>query len=341
MLAACRREEVDRTPVWFMRQAGRYLPGYRNIRATHSVIDICKNPAICEAVTVMPVKELGVDAAIIFADIMFPLEGMGINFTIEENTGPVISNPVRTQEDIQLLKPFDAENQMAYLLQSIKRVKEHLEESKNALVGFSGAPFTLASYIVDGQASRDFTSTKRLMFSNKDAWHSLMSKLSEMVFQYLSAQIRAGADVVQLFDSWVGTLSTRDYSEYVAPYSEKILRELKRDFPDVPTIHFGTNTFHLLEEMSHSAQSDVFSIDWRAPISEARKILGDVSIQGNLEPTVLLSNDLDGFVGKRVQRVIDDNQGERGHIFNLGHGIHRDTPVENAKYVVNYVHENT
>ena len=340
MLAACRQETVDYTPIWFMRQAGRYLAGYKEIRTKYSVIEICKTPSICEAVTVMPVKELGVDAAVMFSDIMLPLEGIGVKFRIEENVGPIVENPMRTPRDVEELGRFNASEQMPFVSQCIKRVKEHLEPTKHAVIGFSGAPFTLASYLVEGRSSREFTLTKKMMYTYKESWNSLMEKLGDLVFDYLSFQIRAGVDVVQLFDSWAGSLSTYDYAEFVSPHSGIILNQLKSDFPDTPTIHFGTNTFHLLEEIYRSAPSDVFSIDWRVPISEARKVLGKVSIQGNLEPAVLLSNDLE-FIAKRTQRVIDDNQGERGHVFNLGHGILRDTPVGNARFVVDYVHHNS
>ena len=340
MLSACHQEEVDRTPVWFMRQAGRFLPDYRHIRSKYSLIEICKTPSVCETVTVMPVKELGVDAAIIFSDIMLPLESLGVRFNIEENVGPVIENPIRSSKDFDSWATFDAEEQLPFVSQSIKRVKEHLEPTKHALIGFSGAPFTLASYLVEGRSSRDFALTKQMMYSDKGSWESMMEKLADMVSDYLALQIRAGADIVQLFDSWAGALSISDYVEYVSPYTAKILKRIKTDHPDTPTIHFGTNTYHLLEKMYHIAETDVFSIDWRVPISDARKVLGNISIQGNLEPAVLLSADLD-FVASRTQRVIDDNQGEKGHIFNLGHGILRETPVETARFVVDYVHKNT
>lgn len=340
MLAACRQEPVDQTPVWFMRQAGRYLSGYKEIRASHSIIEICKTPSICETVTVMPVKELGVDAAVMFSDIMLPLEGIGIKFEIEENIGPVIQNPLRSSEDVRSLGTFNPSQQMPFFSESIRRVKEHLQPTKQAVIGFSGAPFTLASYIVEGRPSRDFTQVKKLMYSDKVAWDALMSKLADIVFDYLAFQIGAGVDIVQIFDSWVGALSAYDYAEFVAPYTGSILDRLRSDFPDTPTIHFGTNTAHLLGEIYRIASSNVFSLDWRISISEARKILGKSGVQGNLDPVVLLCADRD-FISKRVQRVIDDNQGEKGHIFNLGHGILKDTPVENARYVVNYVHENT
>lgn len=339
-LAACTSEKVDFTPVWFMRQAGRYLPGYKEIRKKHSIVEIYKTPKTCEQVTLMPVKELGVDAAVIFADITLPLEGIGVDFHIEENLGPVIANPIRGKEDAERLGSFDAKRDVPFILEAISRVRSKLDQTNTALVGFSGAPFTIASYLIEGQATREFTKTKKLMFDDTEAWNILMSKLAELVGDYLCAQIKAGADAVQLFDSWVSAVTARDYEEFVAPYVRKIFRRVKSEYPDTPTIHFGTNTLHLLKSME-SAGGDVFSIDWRTPISTARQILGkSKAIQGNLEPTVLLS-DRSGFIKKRTQDVLDDNGGKLGHVFNLGHGILRETPVENAKFVVKYVHKNS
>jgi uroporphyrinogen decarboxylase len=337
-LAACRSEPVDHTPVWFMRQAGRYLPGYREIRRTHSLLEIAKTPSLCEDVTIMPVKELNVDAAVIFADIMLPLEGMGVDFKIEENLGPVISNSINTIDDVEKLGPFDPAKHVGYVLQAISRVKSKIPNV--GLVGFAGAPFTIASYMIEGQPSRDFTKTKRMMFNDTDTFKALMLNLSEMISEYLCAQIKAGADAVQLFDSWIGALSLEDYKTFVAPFVEEIFSQVKKEHPETPRILFGTNTSHLLGAMK--GHSDVFSIDWRISITEARKILGDgVSIQGNLEPAVLLSKDLHGFIAKRSQKVLDDNKGYPGHIFNLGHGILKDTPPETAKFVVKYVQEHS
>ena len=329
---------MDYTPVWFMRQAGRYLPGYREIRRTHSLLEIAKTPTLCEEVTIMPVIELNVDAAVIFADIMLPLEGLGVDFKIEENLGPVISNSINTIEDVEKLRPFDPAKHVAYLLQAISGVKSKIPNV--GLVGFAGAPFTIASYMIEGQPSRDFTKTKKMMFNDPDTFKALMSKLSEMISEYLCAQIKAGADAVQLFDSWIGALSLEDYRTFVAPFVEDIFSQVKKEHPETPRIHFGTNTSHLLCAMK--GHSDVFSIDWRISLSDTREILGDrVSIQGNLEPAVLLSEDLQGFIAKRTQEVIDDNGGNPGHIFNLGHGILKDTLPENAKFVVKYVHDHS
>jgi uroporphyrinogen decarboxylase len=333
---------VDCTPVWFMRQAGRYLSGYREIRKKYSVLEIAKTPSACAEVTLMPLRELGVDAAVMFADIMLPLEGMGVNFRIEENLGPVISNPIVSSQDVEHLRKFDSLRDVPYVLEAIRKIKSKLVETDHALVGFSGAPFTIASYLIEGQPSRDFTKTKKLMFNEREAWSLLMSKLSEMISDYLIAQINAGVDAVQLFDSWIGALSANDYEKFVSPFVRGIFDRVQKEHPNIPKIHFGTNTYHLLRSMKECAGGDVFSIDWRTPISKAREMLGPkVAIQGNLEPAVLLSSDREGFISKRTQEVLDDNNGSRGHVFNLGHGILRETPPENAKFVVDYVHRKT
>ncbi len=325
-----------------MRQAGRYLPGYREVRAKYSVLEIAKTPSACELVTLMPIKELGVDAAVMFADIMLPLEGMGVDFSIEENVGPIISNPITDIDEVEKLREFDPQIDVPYVLEAIKRVRARLDETDHALVGFSGAPFTIASYLIEGQPSRDFTKTKNLMFDKPEVWNLLMAKLTDMISKYLSAQIKSGADAVQLFDSWVGTLAPTDYNEFVAPYVKRIFNYVASEHPDTPKIHFGTNTFHLLKAIKENAGVDVFSIDWRTPINNAREILGnEIAIQGNLEPAVLLSRDREGFITKRTQQVLDNNADSKGHIFNLGHGILRETPVENAKFVVDYVHKNS
>ncbi len=324
-----------------MRQAGRYLPDYRELHVKYSVLDICKMPELSKEVTLMPIKELGVDAAIMFADIMLPLEGMGVKFHIIENLGPVILSKVRDVSQAEELSNFDAKRDVPFVLEGIKIVKEGLIETGNALIGFSGGPFTIASYLVEGQASRDYMHTKNLMYNNKETWHVLMTKLSMMVSDYLSAQIEAGVDAVQLFDTWIGALSLSDYCEFVAPYTRDIFSRLSHDYPDIPKIHFGTNTSHLLESMKDRVGGEVFGIDWRTPISSASGILGkEIPIQGNLDPAVLLANDR-GLISRRTQEVLDQGETLDGHIFNLGHGVMRQTPVENAKFVVNYVHSHT
>jgi uroporphyrinogen decarboxylase len=345
LLAACRREPVDCTPVWFMRQAGRYLPQYKEIRKDRSVIEVCKTPSICSEVTLLPVKELGVDAAVMFADIMLPLEGMGVSFSIEENLGPIISDPIRSLENVERLKDFDPTRDVPYLIEAIKQTKFKLEKDKIGLIGFSGAPFTIASYLIEGRPSRDYAETRKLMYNDSESWNLLLSKLSDTISEYLLAQIEAGVDCVQLFDSWIGVLSAKDYAGNVAPYTKRIFDAIKKERPEVPTIHFGTGNMHLLSAMKEKAGGDVFSLDWRVPISEACRILGNgVAIQGNLDPAVLLSDQTTrgkDFIASRVQQVLDEAKESSGHIFNLGHGVLRETPVENAKFVVNYVHSNT
>lgn len=331
---------MDATPVWFMRQAGRYLPGYREIRRKYSMIELCKTPRACKLVTLMPVDELGVDAAVMFADIMLPLEGVGIRFKIEENLGPVISNPIASTEDAGRLIEFNASRDVPYLLEAIHEVRSSLG-SNAALIGFSGAPFTIASYLIEGKYTREFTKTKSLMFNETETWKMLMEKLTSTVSDYLNAQINAGVDAVQIFDSWVGALSMNDYEKFVLPYVSEIFKRIVTDHPDTPTIHFGTNTRHLLNSMK-KAGGNIFSIDWRTSISEARSVLGNSKgIQGNLDPAVLLSRDRNEFIKQKVQMVLNDNQGRSGHIFNLGHGIFKETPVENARFVVDYVHQNS
>jgi uroporphyrinogen decarboxylase len=339
-LSACHGEQVDCTPVWFMRQAGRYLPGYQEIRKNYKVLEAAKTPSICEQITLMPVKELGVDAAVMYADIMLPLEGMRVKFRIEENVGPIISDPIRSVADVEKLGDFEAKRDVPYVLEAIRRVRTKLDATGHALIGFSGAPFTIASYLVEGGPSRDLPKTKKLLLGNPEAWNLLMAKLADMISAYLLAQIDAGADAVQLFDSWVGGLSLYDYERAVVPHVHRIFETLSRDHPDFPKIHFGTNTGHLLRAMQ-LAGGDVMSIDWRTSIQDARKVLGTrIAIQGNLEPAVLLVSDPD-FLSGRTQRVLDDNDRSYGHIFNLGHGILRETPVENARFVVDCVHDKT
>jgi uroporphyrinogen decarboxylase len=326
---------VDYTPVWFMRQAGRYLPGYREIRKNYGVLEAAKTPKVCRDITLMPVKELGVDAAVMFADIMLPLEGVGVKFRIEENVGPIIENPIASLEDVEKIRDFNPKEHVPYILEAIQLIRAGLDN--HALVGFAGAPFTVASYLIEGGPSREFAKTKKVMFDDRETWNLLMSKLTEMTSEYLSAQIDAGVDAVQLFDSWVGTLSPEDYEEYVSPFVMQVFGFIKKNHSSTSKIHFGTNTLHLLPLMKDNG-GDVFSVDWRMPLDEAREIVGEsFGIQGNLEPAVLLARDTD-FIARRAQQVLDENGGRNGHVFNLGHGILRNTPVENAKFVVDYVH---
>lgn len=328
-LRACRRERTNYTPVWMMRQAGRYITEYRELRKTHSVLEICKTPELCSSVTMMPVEQLNVDAAIMFADIMLPLEGMGIELDIREG-GPVIANPVRDAKSVSGLRESHPKESVPFVLEAIRLIKKQLNVP---LIGFSGAPFTLASYIIEGGPSRTFTLTKLLMYSKPDVWQGLMERLTRVVLAYLNAQINAGVDAVQLFDSWAGCLSPQDYREFVLPYSGKVFKGLQK----VPSIHFGTGTSELLGLMKE-AGGDVIGIDWRVPLGRAWERLGhDVGIQGNLDPSVLLGRE--ETIKKRVLDVLGEADDRPGHIFNLGHGVLPETPPANAAAMVKAVHE--
>ncbi len=334
LLRACRREPVDATPVWFMRQAGRFLPEYRKIREKYDVISICKNPDLCAEVTALPVKTLGVDAAIMFADIMLPLEGMGVRFEIKEGLGPVIKEPIQDFQSANSLNELDPKSDVPFVLEAIAKAKKMLSVP---LIGFCGAPFTLASYLIEGGPTRDFVNTKALMYRDQKTWHALMSKLSTAMSTYLQAQVVAGVDLVQLFDSWAGCLSPQDYHRYVLPYSQRIFKDLEG--AGVPRIHFGTGTSNLLEEM-RQAGGDVFGIDWRVPIDTAWERLGpDVAIQGNLDPAVLLG-DLD-LVKSQAAEILTRTNGRLGHIFNLGHGMLPETSPANVVGLVKFVHDST
>ena len=335
-LKACRRQRVDTTPVWFMRQAGRYLPEYRKIREKHDVISICKDPELCSDVTAMPVGVLGVDAAIMFADIMLPLGGMGIKFEIKDGVGPVIKDPVDNLDRVKLMDDLDTKSDIPFVLDSISLTKKKLGGSV-PVIGFSGAPFTLASYLIEGHPTRDFVKTKALMYREPETWELLMHKLSTAMSEYLKAQIESGVDAIQLFDTWIGCLSPQDYRRYVLPYSQRIFKELEDK--RVPRIHFGTGTSSLLGEM-RLAGGDVFSVDWRVPIDTAWQQLGrDVGIQGNLDPTVLLADM--NFVRSQAEDILRRVNGSLGHVFNLGHGVLQETPVSNLVELVKFVHNFT
>ncbi|MEP7199758.1 MAG: uroporphyrinogen decarboxylase [Chloroflexota bacterium] len=346
-LRACRREATDCTPVWFMRQAGRYLPEYRAIREKYSLLDICARPEIAAQVTLQPVEILGVDAAILFADILLPLIPMGINLEFAEGEGPVIHNPIRTLNDVNALRTIQAMDDLANVMQTIRLVRRELN-GRLPLIGFAGAPFTLASYLIEGGASRTFRKTKQFMYGEPQAWHALMGKLTDMLADYLCAQVAVGAQAVQLFDSWVGCLSPDDYRRYVLPYSQKIFRALKtpdgagvelppqRRADSVPTIHFGTDTATLLPLM-REAGGDVMGLDWRVPLDAAWRLLGAVAVQGNLDPVALFAPRAELL--SKVRDILKRANGRAGHIFNLGHGILPETPVDNVRAVVDMVHE--
>jgi uroporphyrinogen decarboxylase len=332
-LHACRRQPVDVTPVWFMRQAGRYMPEYRAIRAKHSLLEICYQPELAAEVTLQPVRALGVDAAILFADILLPVIPLGLGLEFTKGEGPVIAKPVRTLEDVAALRPVDAERDLGYVMQAIRILRKELD--RTPLIGFCGAPFTVASYIIEGGSSREFLKTKTMMYSAPKVWHALMDKLSNVLVEYLVAQIRAGAQAVQIFDSWVGALSPQDYEDFVLPYSQTVLAAAQEE--NVPVIHFGTNTTTLLPLMKR-AGGDVIGLDWRVPLDDGWALLGgDVAVQGNLDPALLFAPLRE--IKKRVHDILRRAGGRPGHIFNLGHGILQHTPVENVRAVVDMVHE--
>ncbi len=334
-LRACRREPVDATPVWFMRQAGRYMAEYRAIREKHTLLEICRQPEIAAQVTLQPVISHGVDAAILFADILLPLEPMGAPFEFAAGEGPRFFESVRDAAAIERLRVIDPEEDLPHVLQAIRILHRELE-GKTPLIGFAGAPFTLASYLVEGGKSANYATTKRLMYREPALFNALMQKLSEVVRRYLRAQIAAGADAVQLFDSWVGELSPLDYEEYILPHVRHILSDVQTT--GVPVIHFGTGTAMLLE-LQKRAGGTVIGVDWCTPLDQARARLGrDVALQGNLEPILL------GAPKELLTRRVEDvlrRGGGTGHIFNLGHGILPDTPPDAVKYVVDLVHERT
>jgi uroporphyrinogen decarboxylase len=330
---ACRRELVERTPVWFMRQAGRSLPEYRELRKHHDLFSVCRQPELCAEVTLQPVRAHDVDAAVMFADIMLPVIGMGVDVELVENVGPVIANPVRTNDDVQRLRVPDPQEAVPFILEAVRLVRAELPAEK-AVIGFAGGPFTVAGYLIEGKPTREFVQTKRCMYAQPEVWHALMDKLADTFVAYLRAKVTAGADVIQLFDSWVGTLSADDYEEFVAPYSARVLAAV-----DVPTIHFGTGTTHLLPAMTE-AGGDVIGLDWRIPIERGWEIVGpDRGVQGNLDPALLLGP----FerVADAANRILDAVAGRRGHIFNLGHGVLPDTDPADLARLVELVHART
>lgn len=331
-LRACRREPTDVTPVWFMRQAGRYMEEYRALRKKYTLIEICKAPELALEVTLQPLR-MGMDAAILFADILLLLEPMGAPFEFAKGEGPVIHEPVRDRAAIDRLRVFDPEEGLGYVLAAVRLIRRELD-GKTPLIGFAGAPFTIASYLIEGGKSSDYRLTKQLMWSEPAAWAALMGKISEVVRRYLRAQVEAGAQAVQLFDSWVGALSPADYAEHVAPHVHGILRDLEQT--GVPVIHFGTNTATLLEAQ-RDAGGTVIGVDWRIPLGQAWKRIGyDHAIQGNLDPLLLCGPR--EVAEKHARAVLAEAAGRPGHIFNLGHGIVPETPVDNVKAMIDLIH---
>lgn len=329
-LKACRGEAVDRIPVWFMRQAGRSLPGYRALRKQYDVLTLTQTPEFAARVSLEPIELLGVDAAILFADIMLLPIAMGIEVKIVESVGPVIDEPINTPEKIARLKPFDAANAQ-YLCETIKILRSKLTVP---LIGFSGAPFTLASYLIEGKPTRTWLTTKRFMRENPQAWHKLMDVLSEGIVGYLCMQIQAGAQAVQLFDSWAGCLSPAEYREYVLPHVQHIFSALAVD--GVPRIHFGTNTAGILEDFAN-VDCEVVGVDWRISATEARAHIGNSkTLQGNLDPSIMLASW--PTIQKSVDTLLAEVNPKQRYIFNLGHGVLPETDDTTLKKLVDYIH---
>ena len=330
LVRAALREPVERTPVWFMRQAGRSLPEYRAIRERHGFFDVAGTPELCAEVTLQPVRRHGVDAAVMFADIMSPVLGMGVALDLVEGVGPVIEHPVETLADVERLRVTDPGEWAGPILEAVRIVRAELDDEK-AVIGFCGGPFTVAGYLVEGKPSRDFARTKALMYREPAVWHALMDRLAEQFSRYVAAKVHAGADVVQLFDSWVGALSPADYEEFVEPYSARILAAV-----DVPTIHFGTGVTEAVLRNMIRAGGDVIGIDWRLPLDA---VPADHTLQGNLDPMVLL-----GPWSRIEAEAIDliARANARGsHIFNLGHGVLPQTDPELITRLTALVQERT
>ena len=334
LLAATHQQPADRTPVWFMRQAGRALAGYRALREQHDILTLTRTPELCAQVTVLPVSELGVDGAVMYADIMLPLLGMGVPFSIDPGVGPIIHAPVRNEQSVEALRVVDPHEATPELFEAIRMVRSELD-GRAAVIGFAGGPFTVASYMIEGRPTRDFARCKALLFGESRLWHRLMETLTEVTTRYLLAQVEAGAEVIQLFDSWAGALSTIAYREHVLPYSARIIGAVRE--AGVPTIHFATDTGHLLEAMA-SAGSEVVSVDWRIPLDQAWDRIGvDHGIQGNLDPGVLLAPF--EVVAEHARLILARAAGRPGHIFNLGHGVLADTDSDHLRRLAELVHE--
>jgi uroporphyrinogen decarboxylase len=328
-LRACRREPVPYTPVWLLRQAGRYQDWYRKIRERVPFLTLCKSPDLVAQVTTGAVEQLGVDAAILFSDILLIVEPLGFSLSFGEGDGPRIGNPVRSGADVDRLRDPDI-GELGFVFEAVRKTRAALQPEV-PLIGFAGAPFTVASYLCEGASSRDYLHTKGLMYRDAGAWHALMERLASATTEYLNAQIDAGAQAVQIFDSWVGNLGPSDYRQYVLPHVQQLVRGLR---PGVPVIHFGTGTAALLELMKE-AGGDVIGLDFRVELDQAWARLGEVAVMGNLDPAVLLSDRT--VVRERARRVLDQAAGRPGHIFNLGHGIFPDTPVDNVRALVETV----
>lgn len=333
-LRACAGKKTEYKPVWLMRQAGRYLPEYQKVRSKVDFLTLCKTPELAAEVTIQPVDILNVDVAILFSDILVPIEPMGMQLEFSENKGPVFHNPVRTTADIAALRAIDAQSDVPYVMDTIKLLKQAL---KVPLIGFSGAPFTLATYMIEGGSSRNFIHTKRMMYQEPDMFHSLMKLVSGVVTGYLLAQIRAGVDTVQIFDSWVGALSPSDFERYALPYVQEIIRTVQTAERKVPIIYFAFNCSGMIDQVK-KAGADIYGLDWRINIAKAVDQLDRMYVvQGNLDPCVLFGTR--ETIHAEVKRVLEGARYAPNHIFNLGHGILPETPVDSAKAMVAAVHE--
>jgi uroporphyrinogen decarboxylase len=329
--AALEHEQPDRTPVWFMRQAGRCLAAYRALRERHDILTLAKTPELCAQVTRMPVEAFGVDAAVLFADIMLPLEPMGVSLEIQPEIGPIIHRPIRSRADVDALRIIEPEHEVGFVMDAIRLVRAELD-GRTAVIGFSGSPFTLACYLIEGRPSRDYAIAKAFMYREPDAWNALMEKLATVVIRYLNAQVDAGVHAVQLFDSWVGALNPSDYARYVQPHVARIFAEVR----GAPTIHFGTGTAALLEQMT-AAGGDIIGVDHRQSLDRAWERIGfDRGIQGNLDATRLLAGWEPTAEGARD--VLRRATNRPGHIFNLGHGVQPDTDPDLLRRLVGLVH---
>jgi uroporphyrinogen decarboxylase len=332
-IRACKSQTVDRTPVWFMRQAGRYMAEYRSIRKQHSLLEICKKPALAAQVTIEAAEILGVDAAIIFADLLLPLEVMGLPFHFSAGEGPVIEKPVRSKADIANLRT-DRWSELGYVSEAVALVAKHFA-NRVPVIGFCGAPFTLASYMIEGGGSRNYVHAKKMMYNHPADWDALMGKLVAVTSAYSAEQVRAGADAIQVFDSWVGCLSVEDYRRYVLPHVAGMVKELQKT--GVPIIYFGTDSATLLASMNETG-ADVIGLDWRIPLDEGwRRINHQAAVQGNLDPVLLFADWKE--LKSRAEDILLRAGGRPGHIFNLGHGILPETPVENVKNLARFVQE--
>lgn len=332
-LRACRREPVDVTPVWFMRQAGRYMSDYRALRQRYSLLEICRQPELAMAVTMQPVDVIEVDAAILFSDLLLPFTPMGLDFDFVKGEGPAISNPVRDAADVDRVRPFEPREGLAHVLTTIRLLRRELQ-NKVPLIGFGGAPFTLAAYAIEGGPSTNYAKAKAFMYAQPAAWHRLCDRFASVIADYMRAQIEAGVQAIQIFDSWVGQLSRTDYREFALPHTKKIFETLRGS--GVPSIHFGVNTGAILPDM-RDAGGDVIGVDWRMPLDEAWTTIGhDRAVQGNLDPVVLLGP-LDRLLGA-ADDVLRRADGRPGHIFNLGHGILPETSLAHVQELARHVH---